>query len=220
MGALLDVASTGGPVWTGSLSGALALSALALVPLALMTLTSFAKIAVVFSAVRNALGASDVPSTAVVSALALALSVYAMGPLAEGVIARLERLDAARRDTPLGLLDAAREPVRAFLGKHAGAEETRMLLDVSREQGVARTAEDLSVLWASFALRELKEAFEIGFYVYLPFVVLDLVVGYSLLALGLTSLTPSAVALPFKLLLFVASDGFLLVTRALLLGYA
>ena len=76
------------------------------------------------------------------------------------------------------------------------------------------------MLWASFTLRELREAFELGFFLYLPFLVLDLLVAHALLALGLPTLSATAVALPFKLLLFVAADGFLLVTRALLLGYA
>ena len=202
-----------------SMSAALGLVALALVPLALMTLTSFAKIAVVFSALRNAIGASDVPSGAIVSALALALSVYTMGPVADAVAARSLALEPARRDTVEGLLEAAREPARSFLAKNAGTEETKMLLALSADRGVARADNDLSVLWASFALAELKEAFELGFFVYLPFLVLDLLVGHVLLALGVVGLSPVLMALPFKLLLFVAADGFLLVTRALLMSY-
>lgn len=203
-----------------SLSAALGLVALALVPLALMTLTSFAKIAVVFSALRNALGAGEVPSGAIVTALALALSVYAMAPVAEAVEARSRDLPAERADTLSGLLEASREPARAFLKRHAGQAETRMLVELGRERPTPAAPDDLSVLWASFALRELKEAFELGFFVYLPFLVVDLLVGHALLALGLPGLTATAVGLPFKLLLFVAADGFVLVTRALLLGYA
>ncbi|HEX5661649.1 MAG TPA: flagellar type III secretion system pore protein FliP [Polyangiales bacterium] len=198
-----------------SLSAALGLVALALVPLALMTLTSFAKIAVVFSALRNALGGQDVPSSAIVTALALALSVYAMGPVASAIAANTEQLPAARRDTIGGLLESAREPVRTFLAKHAGSAETKMLVELTP----GRAADDLSVLWASFALNELKEAFQLAFFVYLPFLALDLIVANALLALGVGGFSPTLVALPFKLLLFVAADGFLLVSRALLLGY-
>jgi len=203
-----------------SLSAALGLVALALVPLALMTLTSFAKMAVVFSALRNALGAGDVPSGAIVSALALALSVYAMAPVAEAIDARTQQLEPARRDTLPGLLEAAREPAQQFLRAHAGEAETTMLVELGRDRGTTRARDDLSVLWAAFALSELKRAFELGFYLYLPFLVLDLLVGHALLALGVPGLSPTSVSLPFKLLLFVAADGFLLVTRALLLGYA
>jgi type III secretion protein R len=203
-----------------SLSAALGLVALALVPLALMTLTSFAKIAVVFSALRNALGANDVPSTAIVTALALALSVYAMAPVAEAIEARASALPSERAQTLSAVLEVAREPVRNFLQRHAGEAETGMLVELSKERPTPAAPDDLSVLWASFALRELKEAFELGFFVYLPFLVLDLLLGHVLLALGLPGLSATAVALPFKLLLFVAADGFVLVARALLLGYA
>jgi type III secretion protein R len=199
-----------------SLSAALGLVALALVPLALMTLTSFAKIAVVFSALRNALGASDVPSSAIVTALSLALSVYVMSPVADDIATRLSALEPGRRDSLAGLLEVAREPARTFLERHAGRAETALLVEL---RGDAR-ADDLSVLWASFAITELKEAFELGFFVYLPFLVLDLIVGHALLALGVLGLSPSAVALPFKLLLFISADGFMLVARALVLGYA
>lgn len=202
-----------------SLSAALGLVLLALVPLALVTLTSFAKIAVVFSALRNALGATDVPSTAIVSALALALSVYVMAPVAESVEVRARALPAQKADNLSELLEVAREPLRAFLARHAGEDERKMLVELGRERETPALADDLSVLWASFALRELREAFELGFFVYLPFLVLDLLVGHVLLALGLPGISAAAVALPFKLLLFVAADGFMLVTRALLLGY-
>jgi type III secretion protein R len=202
-----------------SLSAALGLVALALLPLALMTLTSFAKIAVVFSALRNAIGATDVPSGAIVSALALALSVYAMGPLADAIAERSRALPAAERDTLGGVLEAAREPARDFLRRNAGPAETAMLLQLAADRGQPRADDELSVLWASFALAELREAFQLGFFVYLPFLVLDLVIGNALLALGVAGLSPTMAALPFKLLLFVAADGFLLVTRALLMSY-
>lgn len=201
-----------------SLSAALGLVALALVPLALMTLTCFAKIAVVFSALKNALGAGDVPSGAIVTALALALSAYVMAPVASEVEARTRALP---KEGSFGaLVDAARDPLRSFLQRHAGREESALLVSLGEKRATPARADDLTVLWASFTLRELREAFELGFFLYLPFLVLDLLVAHGLLALGLPTLSATAVALPFKLLLFVAADGFLLVTRALLLGYA
>lgn len=202
-----------------SLSAALSLVALALVPLALMTLTSFAKISVVLSALRNALGGQDVPSAAVITALSLALSVYVMAPLASDIERRVVASSAAGKPSVGGLLEAAREPVRSFLAANAGAAEKKMFVDLSRERGAEAKGDELSLLWAAFALREIKQAFYLGFFVFLPFLVLDLLVANSLLALGLHGLTPQAVALPFKLLLFVAADGFLLVSRALVLSY-
>lgn len=200
-----------------SLSAALGLVALALVPLALMTLTSFAKTAVVLSALRNALGAPDLPSSAIVTALALALSVFVMAPLAGEIEARLA---GAKGEPALGsALSVAKEPVRAFLARNAGRDERALFVELSRARGVTVQGDELSLLWASFALHELKQAFYLGFLVYLPFLVLDLVVASALLSLGLHGLTPQAVALPFKLLLFASVDGFALVSRALVLGY-
>jgi type III secretion protein R len=230
-----------------TLSGAVGLLALALIPVALVTLTSFAKISVVFSALRNALGAPDVPSATVITALALALSVYVMAPVfekaqlasASSVLQGGARSpEGALRQTParsgldvllaggparfdLGaLLAGVSEPLRGFLARNAGQSETKLLVDLAKERGEVATGEDLRVLWASFAITELKRAFQLGFFVFLPFLILDLVVAQILLALGMHGLTPSSVALPFKLLLFVSVDGFMLVSRALILGYA
>ncbi len=202
-----------------SLSAALSLVALALVPLALMTLTSFAKIAVVLSALRNALGAPDVPSAAVITALALALSAYVMAPVAADIERRLVSTATKAEPSLAGALVAGREPLRNFLARNAGKAESNMFIKLARERGEVVQGDELSLLWASFALREIKQAFYLGFFVYLPFLVLDLVVANVLLALGLHGLTPQAVALPFKLLLFVTVDGFLLVSRALVLSY-
>jgi type III secretion protein R len=202
-----------------SLSAALGLLALALVPLALVTLTSFAKIAVVFSALRNALGAPDVPSASVITALALALTVFVMAPVTDSISAKLAQAQVSSASLPV-VLGAAREPLAAFLSKNAGKAETELFVSLARERGESAQPSDLRVAWASFAITELKRAFQLGFFVFLPFLVLDFVIANVLLALGLHGLTPSAVALPFKLLLFVAVDGLLLLSRALILGYA
>ena len=118
------------------------------------------------------------------------------------------------------MLNAAKQPVQQFLQSNAGEGEVALLVDLRKQRGLAGSPEDLSVLWAGFALSELKQAFLLGFFVYLPFLVLDLVVAHVLLALGLQGLTPHVVALPFKLLLFVSVDGFVLVSKALVLSYS
>lgn len=213
-----------------TLSGALGLVALALVPVALVTLTSFAKISVVFSALRNALGAPDVPSATVITALALSLSVYVMAPVVEKAqLGKGPPVPGSHTDLRAGvgastdlstLFASIAEPLRGFLARNAGPSETKLLMELAKERGEVASADDLRVLWASFAITELKRAFQLGFFVFLPFLILDLVVAQILLALGMHGLTPSSVALPFKLLLFVSVDGFMLVSRALILGYA
>jgi type III secretion protein R len=200
----------------------LLLAALALVPVALVTLTSFLKIAVVLSVVRSALGAPQVPPSSAVTGLALALSMVAMAPVAEASIA------AARGGRPAGdlvtLLDTAgrvAEPLRGFLARFARADDRACFLELAqRAHGPsAVTDEDLAVLVPAFVVSELRRAFTIGFLVFLPFLVVDLLVANVLLALGLTQLSPTSVALPFKLLLFVAVDGWRLLARGLVLGY-
>jgi len=202
------------------LSAALGLAALAFLPLVLMSITSFAKIAVVLSILKNALGASDIPSTAIVTALSLALSVFVMAPVASEVQSKLSAMGGSSKLSAESVLLSTAEPVRAFLAKNAGARETRLFVDLARQKQMLLTASDLSVLWPSFAITELRRAFEVGFLVFVPFLIVDLIVASSLVALGLSGLTASAVALPFKILLFVSVDGFMLLSRALILGYS
>lgn len=200
------------------LSAALGLTALALLPLLLMSITSFAKIAVVLSILKNALGGSDIPSTAIVTALSLALSVFVMAPVATEVQKRLQSMGG---NVDAGaVLSATAEPVRGFLAKNAGEREVALFVELAAQKKMGVTKTDLAVLWPSFAISELKRAFQMGFLIFLPFLVLDLIVAAVLLSMGLTGLTPAAVALPFKILLFVSVDGFAMLSRALVLGYA
>ena len=198
---------------------------LALAPAALVMLTSFLKISVVLSIARSALGAPQVPPSTAVTGLALGLSLLVMAPVAEQAAAL-----GAERPGEIGLagasarLSRAAGPVREFLGRFARADDRTAFLDVARRlrgPGAPQPADDdLAVLAPAFVVSELRRAFTIGFVVFLPFLAVDLVVANVLLALGLTQLSPTSVALPFKLLLFVAVDGWRLLARALALSYA
>ncbi len=121
----------------------------------------------------------------------------------------------------LRVLSSAAGPLQAFLLEHGSPELRAELAALSRElRGGAQVSEtDLAVLAPAFVLTELKQAFQIGFLVFLPFLVVDMVVANVLLALGMQSLSPSQVSLPFKVLLFVAVDGWALLARSLLQGY-
>ncbi len=201
------------------------IAALALVPAALVMLTSFLKIVVVLSVARSALGAPQVPPNTVVTGLALVLTLLVMAPVGE-------RAAALARPAPgehgvegsLSALSRASAPLRAFLARFARPDDRAAFLDVARRLRAPEAAppgdEDLAVLAPAFVVSELRRAFTIGFLVFLPFLVVDLVVSNVLLALGLTQLSPTSVALPFKLLLFVAVDGWKLLARALALSYA
>lgn len=198
---------------------------LALAPAAIVMLTSFLKIAVVLSIARSALGAPQVPPSTAVTGLALGLSLLVMAPVFEDAAAL-----AAERPGETGVAGAtarlarAAGPVKAFLARFARADDRATFLDVARRLRGPRAAppaeDDLAILAPAFVVSELRRAFTIGFVVFLPFLAVDLVVANVLLALGLTQLSPTSAALPFKLLLFVAVDGWRLLARALALSYA
>jgi type III secretion protein R len=195
---------------------------LALAPAALVMLTSFLKIVVVLSIARAALGAPQVPPSTAVTGLALVLSLLVMAPIGERAIA-LARAAPPTAD-PVARLAHAAEPLRGFLARFARADDRAVFLEVARRlrgpAGPVPGEEDLAVLAPAFVVSELRRAFTIGFVVFVPFLAVDLVVANVLLALGLTQLSPTSVALPFKLLLFVAVDGWRLLARSLALSYA
>jgi len=179
--------------------------------------------------VRSAIGVQSVPSGAVIMALAGALTFIAMAPVGETIATRAAPLFAGKgaRDTVAlveGGIDAIREPMRQFLRRNARPSERDRFFEVARRARPPETraevgADDLTVLVPAFVVSELTEAFGIGFLLYLPFLVIDLVVSNVLLALGMQMMSPTQVSLPFKLLLFVAIDGWGLLARSLLAGY-
>lgn len=213
----------------------LALAALTILPFAFMTATSFVKISVVLSILRNALGTGQVPSGTIITGLAALLTLYVMTPVGERIAdvagpsaARIDFDDPLEGDSYEALfeaIDRGKEPLRDFLERNAGDRERALFLDLARrvrapEDRDAVQARDLIVVLPAFLITELAEAFQIGFLVFIPFLVVDMVVANVLLALGMHMLSPTTVSLPFKLLLFVLVDGWYLLARALVLGYA
>ncbi len=207
-----------------------ALALVSLLPFVFMSLTSFVKISTVLQIVRGAIGAQNVPSSTVIMALAGALTLLAMAPVGDAIYARAAPLFAGNHapDTVTLLgegVDAVREPMRGFLRANSDERERARFLAVAKaarpEADRAKvTVDDLAVLVPSFMVTELSEAFAIGFLLYLPFLVIDLVIANILLALGMQMLSPTQVSLPFKLLLFVSIHGWGLLAQALVSGYA
>lgn len=204
------------------------LALMSLLPFAVLMLTSFSKIAVVLSLARSALGTQQAPPTLVLTGLAAVLTGHIMSPVMErmydaGQVAYGE-LESGSGAQILSAASRVAEPLRTFLVKHGSPEERERFVDLARELRPPEEAEavretDLFVVIPAFVITELKEAFQIGFLVFLPFLVLDMVIANVLLALGMQTLSPSQVSLPFKLLLFVAVDGWALLARGLILGY-
>lgn len=216
-----------------SLGALLTLAALALIPLLLLSGTSFVKASIVLSILRNALGAQGVLSGTVIVALAALLTAYVMAPVAQAALAAAAAPIAAldvdaplagqERARALEALALAREPLRAFLERNAGEPERNLFLELSARRTppsqVPATDRDFMVVLPAFLITELKEALQIGLLLLLPFLVVDLVISSILAALGMSSLSPAAVALPLKLLVFLSVDGFAALSRALVTGY-
>lgn len=197
---------------------------LALLPAALVMLTSFLKIAVVLSIARSALGAPQVPPTSAVTGLALVLSLLVMAPVAHRTAELLRAAPPERgAAASLAAVERASGPLREFLVRFARPDDRAAFLDVARRlapsEAVPPAEDDLAVLAPAFAVSELRRAFTVGFLVFLPFLVVDLVVANVLLALGLTQVSPASVSLPLKLLLFVTVDGWKILARSLALSY-
>jgi type III secretion protein R len=211
----------------------LAFSALSLIPFALLMMTSFVRISVVLSILRSAIGTPSVPPTQVLTGLALILTIAVMAPTAERVYAAVgpslvaaSNVKATGAET-IGALqvaaDRGKEPLRDFMLKHVAASDRASFLVLARKlrpegERAAVTDRDFAVITPAFVTSELRRAFQIGFLLFVPFLVVDLVIANLLLALGMHMLSPTTVSLPFKLLLFVLADGWHLVVRGLLQG--
>jgi len=200
--------------------------AIGVLPFVAMMVTSYTKIVVVLGLLRNALGVQQVPPNMVLNGIAIIVSAYIMAPLVMDSYDRMKDQGFAPSSAgQIGqILDVAKDPVRKFLDKHAQQREKNFFLKSAvavwpPERAKALKADDLIVLAPAFTLSELTAAFKIGFLLYLAFVVVDLIIANILLALGLSQVTPTQVAIPFKLLLFVVMDGWSTLIHGLVLTY-
>ncbi|MBI5544280.1 MAG: type III secretion system export apparatus subunit SctR [Deltaproteobacteria bacterium] len=209
-----------------------ALGALSLVPFLILMVTSFVKISVVLSIVRSALGTQQIPPTQVITGLAIILTIYIMAPVgldmfrAAGTL--VDQPGELMSQQSVGLLiqaaDKAKEPLREFLVKHSTLKDRSMFFNLAKRLRSEPDKADLSdrdfmICIPSFVISELKQAFQIGFILFVPFIVVDMVVANILLALGMHMLSPTTISMPFKLLLFVLVDGWYLITKGLVISY-
>jgi type III secretion protein R len=205
------------------------LALVSLLPLVFMATTAFVKISTVLQIARSALGVQNVPSNTVLLALAAVLSAVAMAPVGQAIVDRSAPVvaKAGELDTPTLVTEGVRAaggPLRTFLEVNASAKEKARFLGLARaarapETRDAVTETDLAVVVPAFLVSELDRAFALGVAIFLPFLVLDLIVANVLVAAGLSSLSPSQVSLPLKLLLFLAVDGWGLLSKTLVLAY-
>ncbi|HEX4167439.1 MAG TPA: flagellar type III secretion system pore protein FliP [Bryobacteraceae bacterium] len=268
---LLAAVTPGGDALPNPVVMVIILGALTLAPFVLIMLTSFVKISVVLSILRNALGTQSVPPNQVITGLAFVLSFFIMTPVAKQMYSAAgsvpDTRDMFSESSVKNVFDAiqrGREPLRQFLAKHCHDGDRLLFIELANRlarepekgqpkaaanaapalqsnvvpvsvppvigaQGAAPNASanrapsidknDFQVLIPAFVTSQLKEGFEIGFLVFIPFIIIDMVIANILLAMGMSMLSPSVISLPFKLLLFVLVDGWFLIIRGLVLSY-
>jgi flagellar biosynthetic protein FliP len=196
------------------------LTVLSLAPSILVMMTSFTRIVVVLSLLRTALGTATAPPNAVIIALALFLTGFVMGPALqhsydEGILPLANNEISVQQ-----AFDRSTGPLRTFMQKNVREKDLQLFADLSNEPPPATPADmSLRILVPAFMISELKRAFEIGFLLFLPFLIIDLVVASVLMSMGMMMLPPVVVSLPFKLIFFVLVDGWSLVAGSLIQSY-
>ncbi|ABC31792.1 Type III secretory pathway, component EscR [Hahella chejuensis KCTC 2396] len=199
---------------------------LSLIPFIAIMTTSFIKLAVVFSLLRNALGIQQIPPNMALYGLAIVLSIYIMAPVGYQIADTVKEkgFDLSQSESLKELANSAIDPMSEFLTKHSSEKERGFFLESAetlwpKEYAARLDTNSMLVLVPSFTISELKSAFEIGFLLYLPFIAIDLIVSNILLAMGMMMVSPMTISLPFKLLLFVLLDGWTRLTHGLVLSY-
>jgi len=205
---------------SSSITVLLGLTLLSLLPAILLTCTSFTKILVVLGLTRNALGLQQTPPNQVLAGLALFLSLFIMGPVLSDINEQgVQPYLNGDKSTSQAIEDGA-GPLKSFMLDHTKDDELMLLTQVAdRDLPDNRAEVGMTTLIPAFILSELKQAFIIGFIIFIPFLVIDLVVSGALMALGMMMMPPVMVSLPFKLLLFVLVDGWALVIKSVVSSY-
>lgn len=197
-----------------------------LVPLAVVTMTGFLKISVVLFLIRNALGVQQTPPNLVLYGIALILTVYITTPLIGEMAHQFEQRSAglANVEEIKQTGEALRGPLQEYLSRYASERERAFFIDATRtlwsdEAREDLESDDLIVLIPAFVSSELTRAFEIGFLLYIPFLIIDLIVSNVLMAMGMMMVSPTLISIPLKIFLFVAVDGWSRLMHGLILSY-
>lgn len=195
----------------------LGLTVLSLAPAILMSMTSFIRIVIVLSMVRHALGMQETPPNTVIISLSLFLTFFTMSPaLQEMNVAAVQPYLAGKMSTELASQKLV-QPLREFMVKQTREQDLALMVELGKGKP-PQSIDDISLtqLIPAFMLSELRSAFQIGFVIFLPFLLVDLIVSSALMALGMMMVPPASISLPIKILLFILIDGWNLIVRALL----
>ncbi len=214
----MDKAQTQGDVST-SLKIMAMLTVLSLAPALMILTTAFTRIVIILSFVRTAIGTQSIPPNQVIIGLSLFLTFFVMGPTWTKVNDQALQPYFAKTITQEQALERATTPVREFMLKNTYEKDLRLFMNIRKETPKTKKDVSFTTLVPAFVISELKTSFIVGFYIFIPFLIIDLIVASGLMSMGMMMLPPSMVSLPAKLLVFVLADGWATLVSAILSGY-
>ncbi|OGC08034.1 flagellar biosynthetic protein FliP [candidate division WOR-1 bacterium RIFOXYD2_FULL_36_8] len=208
------------PQFSSSIQMIIGIALISLVPFFLISVTGFLRIIIVFSLVRTAIGTQQVPPTSVLVGIAVFMTIFVMNPVWQEVNKKAIEPYNQGKFSEMQAFKAGSEPLKMFMLRQVRENDLALFVKFSNIEP-PKKAEDvpLYVVIPAFMISELKTSFQIGFLLFIPFIIIDLVVANILLSLGMFMLSPVMVSLPFKILLFVLVDGWNLITRGLLMSF-
>lgn len=217
----LSTDADGEQTYSVSLQILLLMSSLTFIPAFVMMMTSFTRIIIVFSILRQALGLQQTPSSQILIGLALFLTIFIMAPIFERINETALQPYLAEELAPQQALEQASIPLREFMLAQTRETDLELFVRLARRTDIA-TPEDVPfhIMVPAFVTSELKTAFQIGFMIFIPFLIIDLVVASVLMAMGMMMLSPLIISLPFKIMLFVLVDGWALIIGTLAASFA
>jgi flagellar biosynthesis protein FliP len=199
----------------------LLIGGLSIIPAILFTVTGFTRILIVLGFIRNALGTQNTPPNQVLVGIALFLTLFVMFPTIKAIKNDAYEPLSKHQITMTQALDRGQEPLRQFMFKQTRAQDLTLFIGLAKLKTQPKTRAQVPtyVLIPAFIMSELKTAFEIGFLIFVPFLLIDLIISSTLMSMGMVMLPPSFISLPFKILLFVLVDGWDLVTHSLVASF-
>jgi flagellar biosynthetic protein FliP len=214
----MDQAHSQGDV-SSSLQIMALLTVLSLAPALMILTTAFTRIVIILSFVRTAIGTQSIPPNQVIIGLSLFLTFFVMGPTWTKVNDQAVQPYFAKKIDQKVAIERATVPVREFMLKNTYEKDLRLFLNIRHETPKTKKDVALTTLVPAFVISELKTAFIVGFYIFIPFLIIDLIVASGLMSMGMMMLPPSMVSLPAKLLVFVLADGWGTLVSAIISGY-
>ncbi|MBB6636714.1 flagellar type III secretion system pore protein FliP [Cohnella thailandensis] len=216
----IDIGDGGEPVGASSLTLLLVITVLSLAPAILIMMTCFTRIVIVLGFVRTSLGTPTMPPNQVLIGLALFMTLFVMSPTISQVNQQAVQPYLDGEITQTEALSKAAVPMKEFMYKQTREKDLLLFMNYTKTEK-PETYQDipLTVLVPAYAMSELKTAFQMGFMIFIPFLVIDMVVSSTLMAMGMMMLPPVMISLPFKILLFVLVDGWYLVVKSLLTSF-